>query len=147
MTEADDNLSPFQLLKRARSIVGERALALRYGERPDVVTMDPERVTVVLFVEKGVDVRGGMKITHRGLRWLTFNLNKSTGEWDQAEPVYVLNPLPEPELHLSFGVVTPEDYEDKRVFEDLCYRPGTSSCPMDNFARRSQDVPGPRVSE
>lgn len=142
-TEDLSRLSPFQLLARARAIVGRDALVMRYGERPDMVRMDPERVVVVLSAERGVDIPGGMKVTHRGLRWLTFDLDATTGKWVQAEPVDIMNRLPEPEFHMSYGVKTIAEQAERRAHEDMCYRPGTSACPMDNLPRQRQGFPPP----
>lgn len=143
MTDTE-RLSPFQLLARARRIVGDGALSMRYGERPDVVRVGPQRVDVVLSVEKWVPIPGGMKVTHRGLRWLGFDLDEATGQWVPAEPVVILNRLTEPELHKSYGVKSVEEQAEQRAFEEMCYRPGTSSCPMDNVPRQRQGFPPPR---
>ncbi|MEU4066632.1 hypothetical protein AB0F25_30340 [Streptomyces wedmorensis] len=144
MSDEVVKLSPLQMFAQARRIVGVNALTIRYGERPDVVTIDPERVIVVLSRELFADIPGGVKVTHRGLRWLTFNLNKSTGRWIEAEPVIVMNKLTTPEIHVSYGAKSAEDQVEQRAFEDMCYRPGTPACPMDNLPRQRQGFPPPR---
>jgi hypothetical protein len=101
-----------------------------------MVEVTPDRIVVVLSSVRMRDVRGGTEITHRGLRWYTFD--KVDGRWQMAEPVEILNRLSEPERHMSYGVVPADEYEAKRNWEDMCYRPGTRNCPMDNIPRQRQ---------
>lgn len=132
-------LSPLQKLARASAITGRAYLRrLRRGESPSTVTLDEDRIDVVLSVQRCVDVTGGMKITHKGVRWFVFHRDPATDAWIAQEPVETLVKLDKPEYHLSYGVVPESEYHEKRAYEDLCYRPGTASCPLDSLPRQRQ---------
>lgn len=132
-------LTKLQLLGRASEITGRPTLRrLRRGESPSVVTLGLDRIDVVLSVERAVDITGGMKVTHRGVRWLVFHRDPATDTWIAQAPTETLVPLQKPEYHMSFGVVTEAEYNERRAHEAMCYRPGTPSCPMDNFPRQRQ---------
>ncbi|MFD5451620.1 MULTISPECIES: hypothetical protein [Streptomyces] len=131
-------LTNWQKLARVRAELRDyyQTLAPRYGDTPDVVEVSPDRIVVVLSTMRMRDVRGGMEITHKGLRWYTINL--VDGTWVMDEPVEIENKLPEPERHMSYGVTPADEHEAKRNWEEMCYRPGTPSCPMDNIPRQRQ---------
>lgn len=128
----------WQLLADARRQLREhhKVITPAYGDQPDMVEVTADRIVVVLSTSRMVDVRGGSKITHRGLKWFTFH--KVDGTWVMDDPVIVENKLAEPELHMSFGVKSAIEQVAQRDWEDMCHRPGTSNCPMDNLPRQRQ---------
>lgn len=124
-------LSPLQQVARARRIVGENQLRIRWSEEsPLSATVTDQQVVVVLSVTRRVDIRGGSKITHRGTRGYVYRRRLSGMGWYLSESFEVINRLPEPELELSFGGVTEAEYRERKAHEDMCYRPGTPSFPM-----------------
>lgn len=122
---------------QARRIVGLTALPLRDEERPHRVVITDSVITVLLSVERWAPVRGGVKITHRGQRWLSFERDACKGLWQKVVVSDTTTRLPEPELWLSQADDVAEQ-ASRAEHEAMCYRPGTRNFPLDGPIRLAQ---------
>lgn len=125
-------LSPLQQLRRAINLVGESQLKVKWSEEsPLSAVIRDDQIVVVLSVNRRVTIRGGTKITHMGTRGLVYRPRGSTPGWYLEQELVVVNKLDDPILEMSYGVLKENEYLDRKLHEDMCYRPGTSSFPMD----------------
>ena len=126
------SLTPLQQLRRAMNLVGASQLRVRWSEEsPLSATVQDDQIVVVLSVTRRVDIRGGTKITHQGTRGLVFRPRQSSPGWILADEFAIVNKLDDPVLELSFGGVREDEYVERKLHEEMCYRPGTASFPMD----------------
>ena len=129
--------SPLQKFADARRILGVTALPMRDDERPKQVVIADRCITVILSVARWSPVRGGVKVTHRGERWLSFEWNDCDQRWVKVVVSDTTARLVEPELHLSSAPSEAEQVA-REAHEAMCYRPGTRSYPMDGPARLAE---------
>jgi hypothetical protein len=98
-------------------------------------TITDERIVVLVHRAKVKESRGGFIITHRGSTLYEFTCN-SLGAWIMGKPLTVWNETEE--WHTAFPGLTPAENAARLEWEELCYRPGTDSFPMDNADRKRQ---------
>ena len=127
-----------QRFAAVRRLVGPALLPVVRGERATAVTYTPEGVHVMLSVVREVPVRGGTKVTHRGTKWYSFIYDSVTGKWSRETIFESLDKLPSPEYSMSYGVVTEAEYRERKAHEEMCYRPGNRSWPLDGPVRLAQ---------
>lgn len=128
--EVNRELTPLQLFAAAQRMVGRDALPMRRGDSPTHVSMGLNAISVVLSVETWRDVRGGVKITHRGTRALLFTRPEGATRWVREILLDDLKKLDQPEYMLNW-VETDAEYLDRRAYEEMCWRPGNNRYPMD----------------
>lgn len=126
------NLTPLQQLRQALNLVGERQLRIRWSEEsPVAVTVQDDQIVVILSVTRRADIHRGTKITHQGTRGYIYRPRTDTPGWYLAESIEAVNKLAEPIYEYSTWMPDEDEYLERKLHEDMCYRPGTSSFPMD----------------
>lgn len=128
--------TPLQMFAEARRIVGVASLPMRQGERATHVSIAKDAISVVLSVETWRDVRGGVKVTHRGTKILLFTRQCNTSRWRVEVLMDELNKLETPVYMLSLDESELDQLERKK-HERMCYRPGNNRYPMDGPVRRA----------
>lgn len=122
MTDNQAERSPLQKFADARRIVGPVMLPMLDSERPTQVVITDRVITVILSVERWHPVRGGVKITHRGVKWLSFERKECTDAWRKVVVNDSTERLAEPLLCLS-SVDTEAD-QLARLAHEAMYRSG-----------------------
>lgn len=124
--------TPLQQLRQALNLVGEHQLRVRWSEESPLTTViEKDQIVVVLSVTRRTHVKGGSKITHEGTRGYVFHRRTQSSGWYLADTIELVNKLDHPVYELSYGGVTEAEYAERIEHEKMCYRPGTSSFPMD----------------
>ena len=101
-------------------------------------------VMVALTVHRYTETVRETKLTHRGTRMITFT--ESTvipGWWDRQEMTLWDEDFTPYALHQVGRIETPKEYRERRDWEAMQYRVGTSSNPMDNAERSSDPTYSP----
>ena len=115
-------------LATVRNITGK---IIRLGMFEEVygIAITQTRVTVGINRAKVRSANGGDTVYMRGKTVLTIDLTNSGWKVTQSVPVWWSTD----ETHVARQPVQPDT-----EWEDMCYRPGTVTSPMDNAARISQ---------
>lgn len=128
-----DTPSPVQVRLIAAKWLGRRHLR-EYDEVKDLQVSENRRVLVVSFAV----VEHKATFDYVGARVLQINVwtrNPETFDWDLSR-TEVINKTEEKHYRAHGAVNTPERDAEQREQVETCYRPGTSSAPMDGWVRR-----------
>lgn len=130
-------ITDFQKIAAVAQATGKR---VKLGLMETVVDYLVLEDTALIGIARAqVDFRRGheMIVTRRGYTMWTFR--KQAGVWAWDEPVTYWLDDHEPEVYVTYAREA-QDYLSKRDWEEMCYRPGTHVTPLDNAARRAQDI-------
>jgi hypothetical protein len=122
-------MTPAQALRFVREATGTR-IRLTLGDEVVGWKFTEDRLTLIVSTARCHVGSRAIKVTHRGTVGYGWRVSPD-GRWVADPPLRVESRLPEPEYWTS---VTPRDPARQREVDEwarLCYRPGTSSQPMD----------------
>lgn len=129
------DLTKFQIAARISQVTGHK-IKLQPYEYFDFIEITDDSLTLRIQSFKFKTKRGDVHVTHAGARMIGFRRDVHT--WVQTGQVAHYWRLETPVVYTGHATPSAEELASRRLWEHLCYRPGTSSFPLDSHARQQQ---------
>lgn len=111
-------------LAAVRRVTGEHVF-LKVGEELLAAIVGDDQVMVLVKAVQLKPLARGFKVVATGTRLITFN--RTDEGWTRETRTVWDEDFDEPYELDSFGGPSPEEYVQRRAFEDDCYRPGNGT--------------------
>lgn len=128
-----NNLTPYQELAAIQKMTGV-AVKLQQFETLQACMVTDSMVIILINTYKFRSSKGTYTIIARGLKRVT--IDRTAGSWGIPTVAVIWADDYVPHEIRSF--VSDTSPEERRAWEELCYRPGTASDPRDSYAREQQ---------
>lgn len=128
-----DQLTPYQKLALIRAHTGHR-IQLQEFEEFGTCMFTVDLVIIVIQTVSFTAARATATITRRGTRTIT--IERRAGAW--TRPVSVVTWTDEENRTQVVSDMPHTSALERLLWEQLCYRPGSPSQPLDSYARQLQ---------
>lgn len=134
MGEVLVKLIDHERMTQLRNHTGWRRLRLRDYETFTGFEIKDDRVNLIIETYDVKETAREDRFNKHGFRMIV--LQPVDGRWHVTFDVTSWDDDFVPFVHARWGrSVSPEEFEEQREWEKLCYRPGTKSTPLDSYDR------------